>query len=506
MARPSQTKPGKRPFPPSLMPLIWNLLAATPAVGVALLGASAVTLDRIGPPETAFYRTQSVKAQQEGNLDGQRLCLETLNRLEPDNSQWMLELAYVLEQLEKNEKAAVLWVALAPPDKPGYAPAQTEHARRILERLVRNPPPDQTSQLNVYRLVDLHIRQGLRARPGDPELSIMLADLLLAENKSQEAQAFLEAVPESGRTPQIKSRLAALIFPKDKFKAQEMLTAQGEKLINEGKKDPGNLRLQRAMADTQMVRGDLVGAVTTWSLLRENATTELRKNEGTSRLIQMHIERIDQLWNAPTRDYGAITALIKSGLDVEPRSRPILQRLVKLADFAASAPLPDDATAKEKLESSRKLARERLEAMLAKGVSPDIIHLLLAADYHVARRDQMARLHFDLAYRANPNDIGVANNLAWYLAHYSPRDFDRAIALVNSAIEKQSTNGSFIETRGQIYARMGQFREAITDLEQSLTILGQRRSIHNTLMECYEGLGEPDLAKKHKTLGMDAKK
>jgi tetratricopeptide (TPR) repeat protein len=127
-------------------------------------------------------------------------------------------------------------------------------------------------------------------------------------------------------------------------------------------------------------------------------------------------------------------------------------------------------------------------------------------EYHVARREAQARLHFDLAHRANPKDAGLANNLAWYLANTNPRDPERALVLVNDALTRQPGNASFLETRGQIHAQMGQDRSAIADLEVALGALGSRRAIHNTLAACYEKQGESELAKKHKALAQEAKK
>jgi hypothetical protein len=511
MAKASQIRPAKkRPKGTNpWFPLLGTMLAATPAVAVGLLGAAAVTLDRMGPPEVNFYRTQAEAAIGRGDLEGYRLCLETINRLDPSNQAAMLNLAQTLEKLDKGdgkkEKASALWAALAPLDKPGFGPAQLEQVTRILKKVAENPPKEADQQQAVQKLLEIHLRQGLTADPGNPDLAIILADQLLAEEKADDALKVLETVPEIVRTPEIKSRLAGINLGKDKFKAQEYIAASGDRLIAQAKAAPTNLRLQRALADTQLVRGDLAGAVVTWALLREKADSQLRQNEASNRLIQVHVERIDQLLKAKDRDFNAIAELIKSGLEVDPRSGPILQRLVKLADFTDASPAAEGADS-AKMEAARTGARGRLENMLAKGVAPDLIHLLLAVEYHVARREAQARLHFDLAHRANPKDAGLANNLAWYLANTNPRDPERALVLVNDALTRQPGNASFLETRGQIHAQMGQDRSAIADLEVALGALGSRRAIHNTLAACYEKQGESELAKKHKALAQEAKK
>ena len=216
MAKQSQIRPGKKAPQGSnpWLPILGTLAAATPAIAVGLLGAAAVTMDRVGPPETSFYRQQAEQSIGRGDLEGYRLCLETLTRLDPSNQSWMLSLAQTLEKLDKGdgkkEKASALWTAMAPLDKPGFGPAQLEQVNRIQEKIAKSPPKEVEQQQAVYKLMEIHLRQGLMAKPGDPDMGILLADQLLAEEKPDDAQKVLESIPDIVRTPEAKSRLAAI--------------------------------------------------------------------------------------------------------------------------------------------------------------------------------------------------------------------------------------------------------------------------------------------------------
>jgi Tfp pilus assembly protein PilF len=53
-----------------------------------------------------------------------------------------------------------------------------------------------------------------------------------------------------------------------------------------------------------------------------------------------------------------------------------------------------------------------------------------------------------------------------------------------------------------IYAKMGKTKEAIIDLEFALRVFPDRKSLHQTLAELYEALGDSELARQHRAMGM----
>jgi serine/threonine-protein kinase len=68
----------------------------------------------------------------------------------------------------------------------------------------------------------------------------------------------------------------------------------------------------------------------------------------------------------------------------------------------------------------------------------------------------------------------TANNLAWIFATCtvpSFRDPDRAVALATQAVKLANTKGSYWSTLGVAHYRTGQWKEAITALEQSMRLL-----------------------------------
>ena len=56
---------------------------------------------------------------------------------------------------------------------------------------------------------------------------------------------------------------------------------------------------------------------------------------------------------------------------------------------------------------------------------------------------------------------------------------------------------TFLETRGQVLAKLGRDEEAIADLAKSLEAFPNVPEIHETLARCYRKIGNAELADAH---------
>ena len=79
-------------------------------------------------------------------------------------------------------------------------------------------------------------------------------------------------------------------------------------------------------------------------------------------------------------------------------------------------------------------------------------------------------------------------------------DLPRALAIIQSVLDRFPNNPSFHETRGQILVRMGRWQEGVADLEFALPQLASTSSTHSALADAYRGLGLRDLAAEHERL------
>jgi predicted Zn-dependent protease len=144
-------------------------------------------------------------------------------------------------------------------------------------------------------------------------------------------------------------------------------------------------------------------------------------------------------------------------------------------------------------------ARSTLRSLLAVGNNPAMIHFVLGADAWEREHIDEARMHWEQAHQLNPRLPEVANNLAWlYAMRTNPPDLPRALRMINLVLEGFPTQARFKGTRGHILAKMERWKEALPDLEASLTVYPDDPNLHQVLATAYERLGDPEMAKEHR--------
>lgn len=104
----------------------------------------------------------------------------------------------------------------------------------------------------------------------------------------------------------------------------------------------------------------------------------------------------------------------------------------------------------------------------------------------------------------DPNDSAALNNLAGLYYKTLPYRFDEALKLIDQALVLAPDHLAFLETKGQILARLGRVDEARALLERCLASFPEEWNLHNTLAQIYEQQGRRDLSTVHreKLLGL----
>jgi tetratricopeptide (TPR) repeat protein len=173
--------------------------------------------------------------------------------------------------------------------------------------------------------------------------------------------------------------------------------------------------------------------------------------------------------------------IVQQGLRYAPQNGNLVKQLVALTH---DGPKSDRA-------------RAALTKLLAEGKSTAVVHLALGNDAWQRGQKELARNHFTLSFESAPQMPEVANNIAMILAVGDQPDFSRALAIIQSVLEKFPEQPNFRETRGQILAKMGRWQEAVVDLEYALPKLVSTRPTHEALAEAYKALGSQSLAAEH---------
>ena len=97
-------------------------------------------------------------------------------------------------------------------------------------------------------------------------------------------------------------------------------------------------------------------------------------------------------------------------------------------------------------------------------------------------------------YEQQPQDLGVLNNLAHYTAAPKDGDLDLALKYANELVEKAGNKTQFWETRGQIYAKRGEWAEAKKDLMFARKALPEHPELYLTLSTVCKMLNEHELS------------
>ena len=182
--------------------------------------------------------------------------------------------------------------------------------------------------------------------------------------------------------------------------------------------------------------------------------------------------------------------LLKKASQLAPRSEIVLDALVQIAIECA-----DDKA--EGISAVRQ--------GLLTGVAPDSLHFIegTAALY---RGDlEQADFHLKLAAQGDLQLPGVLNNLAVVLYQKQPPELDRALAFANAAL-KQISHPYLHETRGQILVKLGDYQNAIRDLEVALQAKELAGVVHESLATSYRALGNTAMADEHASLANANKK
>jgi tetratricopeptide (TPR) repeat protein len=93
--------------------------------------------------------------------------------------------------------------------------------------------------------------------------------------------------------------------------------------------------------------------------------------------------------------------------------------------------------------------------------------------------------HWELCLAQNPNMILALNNLAVALSQADPPQFDRALDLLKRAMQVVGPDPELLDSHGEVLLRAGKVKDAITSLEQSLSLNPKRLGTRKQLEKAY---------------------
>lgn len=338
------------------------------------------------------------------------------------------------------------------------------------------------------------------AAGNDPEAASMrlLKGLVLsAEGRNAEAVELLQALHkiQPANAP-LAVTIARLLQRDGKTQeATEILSAVAAELARQGKTaEERDIRLE--LAQLQIQGKD-------WSGVEDSVAPLLTAADEATRL-QAIVLRADALMQAERYD-EALTALQAGGASpaVEARRAEVLVRADREREgreaLATLAVRGETAAALAAAQAWQRLERNDesipiLEKLVAAQPDTAVAHFLLGAAYERTGQRQKAVTSLRRVLEIQP-DFHAAMNYLGYTYAEAGENLDEALRLVQRAVALDPENGSYVDSLGWTYYRLGRHEQARGYLERAARLEPTDATLHEHLGDVYVALGQNDRAR-----------
>lgn len=453
-----------------------NLLLGLPAlvsiVAIAWLSASTrlqargVSADYWVKAQVAISNKQYAQAQL------------LLNRILQENTAHVQDarhgLAVIFEEAGQKDRAAALFRLLAPDDKQGYPDAHRRLAILTSSKINTETPADELKTFH-WHLQAAKEKKSAGMALAWGRYSLAIRDLPAARDYFRSAvNEYPELLITLGQVETLTGNQEAAV---------STYNAAANYLSDEIRREPTK-RLSRVDYAKVLMKLGRFGEA---RIVLEEGLRLSPEDEKTWKWIlsSLHVNLHD-LMTMEGKPVSELLTQLNQALTMDPNHGPALTRLM--------------AYAEANVNGNIKL-RSILARVIAEGQQPALAHLAMGNLCWMEDRRDVAMFHFEQALEIRDDIPVMLNNLAWLISHDEEKpDPDRALGLINAALEKQPDNPSFLDTRGSIYIMKENWRLALTDLEKSLSGVKDKKSVHGRLAIVYRKLGMEEIAEQHRLM------
>ncbi|MDX2129106.1 MAG: tetratricopeptide repeat protein [Chloroherpetonaceae bacterium] len=116
-------------------------------------------------------------------------------------------------------------------------------------------------------------------------------------------------------------------------------------------------------------------------------------------------------------------------------------------------------------------------------------YTVLGMTYDKLRRYPESEKYYEEALKLRPEDALVLNNLAYSLSERD-QQLERALEMAKIAVEKDSTNGAYLDTYGWVYYKLGRYKEALVWIDKAVKAGRESAAVLEHLGDVYYKLGD----------------
>jgi tetratricopeptide (TPR) repeat protein len=456
-----------------------NSLQTIPFVAVVLVaGLGTLDLVRNGVSvRRGLYSQKVEKALQAKDFAEAALSIKVLMDLQPDNENLALQIATIEWERGNRESALKIMEDRLAKSSSGNVAFWLVKRRFELAKLSEWSRQDHE---DFGRLMEVAINDAISTDLRERQL--VMAQYLVGINAGNEAVAFLTGlVPSSPDLALPAATLSLTLDRRDDAKRFATKAAEFYRglLTTNSNDDETRMQLARALVILEK-------EVDAFRVLQESSTSEPKP--------QFLIAKADALvaWSARLkRESPGDTSLqdrvrlIAEATKYAPAEMFVLNSLVNIAI--------------ECRKSKDQEARSMVGKAIA-NVDGKAVHFLRGTIAVMEGEMEKAVQELSLANQGDSTSSGTLNNLAVALYSKDDKNLDEALRLVEMSVREIPNHPYFLETRGQILARMGRNEEAIRDLEYASRVPELVKDVLPTLIQCYRKLGLDDMARQYEAV------
>jgi len=412
--------------------------------------------------ENRYYFLQlSDIYRQRGKWDMSIKTLEYLNKIDPQNSNHLMEVARIQEYIKRPDQALKTYNKI----EKIYGPSEEVSFNRY--RIYYGSMNLKSATIEAQKL---HNQD-----PTNPRYTLLLADAYTKSGKYDEAYDLLKDL----NVPEANLSIAEILYQKGDMKGSYNA-------------------LKKAFADPSIDINTKVNILFNNYLRPEKLTEQTKQDayELTEILVKTHDndakshaiyadflyqdKKFDQALKEYKRsrdlknDIFAVWTQIFSILQEQGKSKELELECEKALELFPNQPIVYVYTSRARIDQKNYsngliIAGRGLKTVVDnQELESEFYNLMGECYYNLGQYDEMVK-HYDLALERSPDNIAILNNYAYYSALVNV-NLEKALSMAKKVIDAAPKNPNYQDTYAYVLYKNGQYKLAETYLLQSLSI------------------------------------
>jgi tetratricopeptide (TPR) repeat protein len=329
-----------------------------------------------------------------------------------------------------------------------------------------------------HRLAEDHLKQLAVLAIKGPAIDMMRAELLIQENKLEEASELLKPLVH-GNSSAATERFRMDLELNHPEQAQEDAREVCEHLRRLSKTEQSvTNRDYEAWANAeQILQNDAEFRVVLHNWLADHPESTGARTS----VAALCAKELDQMLRSSTPDPKELADRLRTLVELADETENVRGRVALL--YQQRSTRPD--------------IRELFEILAKTKDKSSALAEALGTAASVSGEWDQAQVYLEDAVRKDSTNAVAWNNLACVLLERENGSIEHALVAANKALALKPADYNYRETRGEAFLRQHRWQDAVDDLEYAANGMPESPIVHRALHKAYIGLGKNELAAVH---------